>query len=222
MVAYVAGENTGVLTSFTGRGEPYREAQGRQSLAVLCSAGFGWLCCDWQQRSLSLTNRQDRQCGAEGSAEHSGPRGWGIKIQSRTGAAWKDVLVNVVIQKVCSSWCSSLTASRTAGLCLWRRILDSLPWESSKLCCSQTTLSSAACVILFFCMCLCFNTNWRHVCELLLHSPWCAVVQFALLSRTFLSLALSIFLCCSLFSAWWNVQFGCSWSWTPCSPEVGG
>lgn len=44
---------------------------------------FGWLCCDWQQGSLSQTDRLGGLHGAEGCAERSlsGPHGKGINIE---------------------------------------------------------------------------------------------------------------------------------------------
>lgn len=130
--------------------------------------------------------------------------------------------VNVVIRKVCSGWCSILTASRTGGLCLWRTILDSLPWESSKLCCTQTTLSSLRWVVLFLLLCLCFNKKQMRVCVLVLHSAWWAVVCFVLFFSVFplscfMFRPVLLFLFCLMECA-----VLCSWSWTVYSLEVRG
>lgn len=84
---------------------------------------------------------------------------------------------------------------------MWRRILDSLPWESSKLCCTQTTVSSLGCVIPRWCVFVLYVQTNLCLCVTFLILP--AELQHQLfffsphLSLFPLSLYLSLFLCCS-------------------------
>lgn len=78
---------------------------------------------------------------------------------------------------------------------MWRRILNSLPWESSKLCCVQKTLSSLECV------CVVCAAKCMFVCGFLILLTELQRLLFFFsphLPLSSLSLPLSFFLCHSL------------------------
>lgn len=94
---------------------------------------------------------------------------------------------------------------------MWRRILDSLPWESSKLCCTQTTVSSLGCVIPHWCVFVLYVQTNVCLCVFFLlllaelQRQWFFFSPHLSLSSFSLPSSLSVLL--SLFSALWNVQF---------------
>lgn len=120
----------------------------------------------------------------------------GCRLRAGQWLPGMNVLINAVIQKSSLDWCSSRKASGEGGLCLWRGILDSLPWESSKLCCAQWRLSSPVCVRVFLCVCGLESARWAVFLSLYPLSP-----------------DLSSHVTFSFFFTLWNVQF--------CAPGVG-
>lgn len=157
----------------------HREAQSRQSSSLLALVGCAVIdsgdLSEWQIGRIDYVNQR----GAPSTADLAHMAG-----RIKSGAVAAQVLISVVIQTVCSGWCSFLTALRAGDLYLWRRILDSLPWEWSKLFCAQTSLSALG-YLIFVCVCVrevpCFLS--------LFPSP---LTPFSLF--LFLSLSLSIYL----------------------------
>lgn len=159
----------------------------------------------WRWQTDRIDYREHRGLlSAVGLAHIAG----GYRLRAGQSLPGMNVLINAVIQKLSLDWCSSLKASGEGGLRLWRRILDSLPWESSKLCCTQWRLSSPGCVRAFLCVFVGLNLP----CELF----------FSLFP---LSPNLSFFVCHTLFFflffALWNVQF-CAAGVGLCAPSRWG